>query len=454
MTIAAHSEEGQIVRQLIPLSALSTAQFNTLCLTITIENSKAGDFLFKRNDNITELIYLINGSISLQSDDLIVDTIESGTESARFALAHQIPRKIDAYTNTAVRFLRLNSDVLNALPSISLKENTTMFDDELEIDDKYDDDGSDDWMATLLKSPIFRGLPPANLQQIISKLEEVKYEKGDLVIKQGDSGDFYYLIKKGCCLLSRRPSPNSKEVRLAQLRDHDTFGEDSLLSGEPRNVNITAQTNMSLLRLSKDNFISLIKQPSLKFIPYSGVENEIVKGAILLDVRTPDEYKKYHLPNSINTPFFSLRMQLNTFKRGTPVLVICADGKTSEAAAFLLLRHKISALIIKGGMEKAPKAIEIPEIIEEIEFVSEAVETPETIEKPKLIVEKVVKLEEPGSLSDLQEITQSTLEAENQQLKQEIKKLTTAKNELEKKYLVLYKQTEKLKAVLDKIKIS
>ena len=431
MPVDIHSEEGQIIRQLIPLSTLSINQFEFLCTKITVEVAKASTFLFKKNDTATNLVYLIDGSITLQSSELKIETIQSGTESSRFALAHQIPRKIDALTNTSVRFLRLNTGIIDTLPPNSFeKDNIYMVIDEPE------DENDGDWMTTLLKSPIFRALPPANLQKIIMGLEEVSFEKGEIIVKQGDAGDFYYIIKKGHCLLSRRPSANAKEIKLAQLRTQDTFGEDSLISNEPRNVSITALTNIRLLRLSKEKFNSLIKEPSLKYTPHSEIADKMDNGAILLDVRAPDEYKKHHLPNSINAPFFSLRMQLKTFDKRKEILVVCENGKTSEAATFLLLRHKFNATIVEGGMEHEPQ-----EAISS--FTIDDSNDPEETLAPQTAT----------NISADEENSQDPLQLENQELKLMIKKLTEEKEELEKKYRVLFKQSEKLKAVLDTLKI-
>ncbi len=336
-----------------------------------------------------------------------------------------------------------------------------MFNNEPDFEDENNDD---DWMTTLLKSPIFSNLPPANLQQIIIKLEEIEYEKGELIISQGDSGDFYYLIKHGQCLLSRKPTPGSKEIKLGQLSDHDTFGEDSLLSGEPRNVNITALTDISLLRLSKDNFISLIKKPSLQFIDNKEIEEQVRNGATLLDVRTTDEYKKNHIPDSINVPFFSLRMQLKSFDRENPIIVVCANGKTSEAAAFLLLRHHISTLIVDGGMEKVAGAIETvqaekPEQASETKKTDnssiDAKKTTEISELPKAnskYNKEPVKESKPTisteSSADIQ-AQQSVLEKENQQLKQDIQNLITEKDDMEANHLSLSQQYESKQSNLE-----
>ncbi len=440
MTIDILSKEGQIIRQLIPLSTMPISHFTTLCQNITIEAAAANTFLFKKNDSENDLIYLIDGSITLQSKELKVEIVKSGTESSRFALAHQIPRKIDAHCNTAVRFLRLNPDIINALPSISYEESASY----MVIDEPDDEKNDDDWMTTLLKSPIFRALPPANLQQILMSLNEIEFKKGDSIIKQDDPGDYYYLIKKGHCLISRKPSANAKDIKLAQLRTQDTFGEDSLLSGEPRNVSITALTDITLLRLSKDKFISLIKDPSLKYISHAQIEDKLSNGAILIDVRSPDEYNKHHLPDSINTPFFSLRMQLKTLNKKKTVIVVCANGKTSEAAAFLLLRHKFKALIIEGGMEQeqlstseAPAAFAIDDGFETLSTDTADFEH---------------NTQDSAEASADKNDQQNSLQLENQQLKQQIQNLTAEKIELETKYRVLFKQTEKMKAILDGLK--
>ncbi len=150
MAVDIHSEDGQILRKLIPLATISTDQFESLCNKISIDNAEPGTYLFKKDDTTNDLIYLIDGSITLQSNKLKVETIKSGSESSLFALAHQIPRKIDAFTNTAIRFLRINIDFIDALPSIHYEQQdeSYMINDEHNYDDEENDD---DWMTTLLK---------------------------------------------------------------------------------------------------------------------------------------------------------------------------------------------------------------------------------------------------------------------------------------------------------------
>ena len=121
---------------------------------------------------------------------------------------------------------------------------------------------SNDWMTALLVSPIFQCLPPANLQKIILSMEAVDFKKDEVILNQGSAGDYYYLIKNGQCLCTRKSSPTAKEIKLRQLAAGDTFGEDALISGAPRDLTITALTDVSLLRLDKQQFVTLIKEPS------------------------------------------------------------------------------------------------------------------------------------------------------------------------------------------------
>jgi len=306
---------------------------------------------------------------------------------------------------------------------------------------------SDDWMTALLKSPIFQRLPPVNLQKILMSLEAVHFSKGEVILDQGGMGDYYYLIKNGKCELSRKPNPNAKEIKLAQLATGDTFGEDSLLSDAPRNVTITALTDISLLRLNKQQFVSLIKEPSLTFVSYPEMQEAVKRGALLLDVRSPDEYEHHHLEGSVNEPFFSLRMQLKTFNREQPVIVVCGDGKISEAAVFLLLRNKINAMILRGGMASVKSD---PERGSAPNNIAANTERSETVHQPHPTVQPADS--QQNSQISLLQAEVEALKTANQQLNDKCLQLELGKQNAEKQARLFYKQLEKLTQVLNQLK--
>lgn len=444
MAVDIHSDEGRTVRQLIPLSTLPNLVFSQLCRQLDIQYADRGQTLFKRGDEDCKLYYLLNGSVHLQIESLRIETIEAGSESARFAIAHQIPRKVDAIAASRIQFLSMDMSLVKSIQDTTYDENES----DMIVEEMED---TDDWMTTLLRSPIFRSLPPANLQKLLMSLEEVNFKAGEIIIQQGEQGNYYYIIKKGQALISRKPTPNAKEIKLAQLSDLDAFGEDALISGESRNVTITAITDITMLRLGKEQFITLIKQPTLKYIDYAEAMDYIEKGADLIDVRGPDEYKKYHLPQSLSVPFFSLRMYLKTLNRQHPIIVVCNNGRTSEAAAFVLLRHKFTALILQGGLDaldkellKAPASFPIDDGVETGNFTGSGPAT--EIRHPEPGEQEITQ--EFNAEASSEEILRGTIES----LTLRCKTLEAEKAALEIKYASLRRHLEKMKAEMDRLK--
>ncbi len=354
MAIDINSIEGQAIRKFIPLATLPSLHFEALCTELFIERANKGSYLFKKGDNDEELFYLLNGEINLQANGLVIETIKAGSVAAQFAIAHQNPRQIDAVARTSVRYIRIKREFLDKPPTVYVEPETSyVVAEDNEITE-------DDWMSMLLGIPLFRHLSPQNLQQVLLAFEEVDSKKGSRIIDQGDEGNYFYLIRQGYCQLSRKPSAKAREILFAKLRRKDTFGEDALIADEPNNFSVKAMTDCSLLRLSKENFLELIKKPSQQFIDYEQVLTQQQSGAQLIDVRLPDDYKVKHLEGSINMPYFSLRMQMKNLDREQKVVVICDDGKISEAAAFLLFKYNFEALILQGGINAIKQDINKP----------------------------------------------------------------------------------------------
>ncbi len=348
MPFSVSASDAQELRRLIPLNTLSDTRFEQVCSQIRIEEAPKGFVLFRQGDTKNEFVYLLSGTISLQAGGVEMDSVSGGTDTARFALAHQIPRKVSAVANDAIRYVRIAPEIINQQDELNRGIPTYKVSD-------IPEEPTRDWMTALLRSPLFMRLSPANIQAILRGLEEIEVKAGDVVCRQGDPGDFYYIIKKGRCALTRKPSRLTKDIKLATLKTSDTFGEDSLISGDPRNVTVTMLTDGVLLRLDKANFIKLLKDPVISHVDFETAQRMASRDAVWLDVRTPDAYEQGRLPGSLNIPFFSLRVMLPTLNRQTKYLLVCDDGRLSEAAAFLLIRYGFEAQVLAGGMVTVPR---------------------------------------------------------------------------------------------------
>ena len=68
----------------------------------------------------------------------------------------------------------------------------------------------------------------------------------------------------------------------------------------------------------------------------------IREGAVLLDVRSADEFKSGSAPDSINIPLGELKGRIQEIDRSKPVIVCCASGTRSAMAAAILKAHGVA----------------------------------------------------------------------------------------------------------------
>ena len=220
--------------------------------------------------------------------------------------------------------------------------------DEIQTEEE-DDDGEGDWMTRILQSKAFLQVPPGNIQAMFMRIQEVPAKAGDIIIKQGDDGDFYYMIQSGECKVTRT-SKTGSELTLATLKHGDAFGEEALLSDAKRNANIIMKTDGMLMRLSKEDFNELLKEPMLTWVTREEGDELVKNGAVWLDVRLDSEHKNNGLEGSINIPLFMLRLKVSTLTEDKKYILYCDTGRRSSAAAFLLSERGLDASCLKGGL--------------------------------------------------------------------------------------------------------
>ena len=102
----------------------------------------------------------------------------------------------------------------------------------------------------LAKCKVFERVTPRTLTRVADEFNIENYAPGDQIIRQGDPGDRFYLIRQGKVSV-RKGNP---EVQIAELAEGDFFGEMALLSGQPRNASVWAKESCLLYSLHKDRF--------------------------------------------------------------------------------------------------------------------------------------------------------------------------------------------------------
>jgi putative ABC transport system ATP-binding protein len=102
----------------------------------------------------------------------------------------------------------------------------------------------------------FRGLTPATLASIADKMWAEHHVAGELILKKGEPGEKFYLIRHGEVEILGEQDGHMRV--LATLREGDSFGETALLTGEPRNASVRTTRNSLLFVLGKEDFQAAI----------------------------------------------------------------------------------------------------------------------------------------------------------------------------------------------------
>ncbi len=335
--------EKKALQNFVPLNALSAIHLEEISRKAVIEEIRSGRYVFKKGDRDYNSVYLIEGRVELiESGREVVATVEAGSEAARHPLAHKQPRNLSARAAGNVTVARIDSSLLDVL--LTWDESSGY--DVVEIDAEQ----NDDWMTRVLQSEAFLQLPPSNIHQLLMRLEEVTLSAGDAVVRQGDEGDYFYIVKTGRLAVSRKASPRSKEVLLAELGEGACFGEEALVSDASRNASVTMLTDGTLMRLSKDDFKQLLCAPMVHEVEFSEAQELISQGARWLDVRLPGEFDNQSIEGSINVPLSALREQSAELDSDVSYVLCCDTGRRSAAGAFLLGQRGLSVYTLKNGL--------------------------------------------------------------------------------------------------------
>jgi len=327
-----------------PLNTLNPENLREICSKLVIVEIPKGDNIFIQGDAKDDHIYLHDGVVELVENKKVVKTLESGTDDTKTALAHIIPRNFSAMAKTNVVVFMVDSDLLDMM--LTWDQTGSFQVEELNTEE------DDDWMSRLLSTESFRRIPPANIQAIFSSLEDVEFKAGDSVIKQGEPGDYFYIIKSGRAMVTRKMEGQDKDIKLAELETGSTFGEEALISDVERNATIVMLSDGLLSRLSKEQFLELLNAPMLSTLNFDSAKEKVNNGeAEWLDIRLPAEYQSAHIKGSTHIPLIFLRMKIGTLDTDKHYILYCDTGRRSSSASYIMNERGFNTSLLEGGLK-------------------------------------------------------------------------------------------------------
>ena len=332
----------QQARNFFPLQKLTPDDTEELLRTAIVAHVSAGSAVFRSHDLPKQIFYLIQGEVELHTRDKGRRLIKSGTAAAKKPLGRGIAGQIAATACQDSLIVSFDADMLELF--LSWTNPNAYLVNEMQTHHHGE------WLERLLQSRGLLRFSEEHIQTLLNRMSKVHHQAGDVVIRQDDRDEYYYIIKSGRCNVTRQPQPGAKGIKLAELRQGDAFGEEALLANTSRSANIIMLEDGELMRLAKADFSKLLAEPLLNSVSWGDSHNLLALGGTLLDVRLPEEFNEQHLPDSINIPLPLLRLRLKQLNQQQKHIVYCNDGSRSAIAAFLLNRHGFDAFLLDGGL--------------------------------------------------------------------------------------------------------
>jgi rhodanese-related sulfurtransferase len=320
-----------LLKQYQPLQALADERLRELAEVSRIVELAPGAEVAMAG----QLVYLLRGEVLLRLADGSSSVLLGGSDASHWPLAHHQPLAASAIT--AVEVLCVDDDLVDVMLAWDQMADAT----------ESATSGAANVSAARLGA--LASLPPAHLEALVKRFVAQPVKRGEVIMREGDSGEHYYLIESGRAEVARQIG--GIRLLLAELKAGDAFGEEALLAGARRNATVTMKTDGVLLRLDKKDFLELLREPLLKSIARPEAERLVAAGqAQWLDVRFSSDYRFDRLPGAINMPLGELRNAFEVLSRERIYVVYCRTGRLSAAAAFLLAQRGFHAYWLAGGL--------------------------------------------------------------------------------------------------------
>jgi rhodanese-related sulfurtransferase len=341
----------QVLKALEPVAALSAQRLAELAELCYVERVSKTLDPFRVKGIAGQLVFLLKGELALILGNGSSEVVVGGTPEARHPVGRKTPFA-SAKAITDVELLRIDEDLLDIMLTW----------DQLAAADKTGARGAEadapsmsNWAILSgvfsinnLKSGAFAQLPAAHINEMLKRFQRVAVRRGQVVLREGEEGDYYYVLEAGKCIVER--SVGGVAMKLAELKSGDAFGEEALVANAKRNATVTMLTEGSLFRLAKEDFNELLKKPLLQSVTMEQARSKIAAGGQWIDTRYPSEYQYDKLPGAINIPLSEVRNAVKVLDRSREYVLYCQSGRRSSAAAFLLAQRGFRAFVLEGGL--------------------------------------------------------------------------------------------------------
>ena len=210
----------------------------------------AGETIIRQGDTGNEFFIVKSGKVAVwQKDangwDRLVNEHSRGGTFGEAALLHDAPRNATCIAVTPVAVLVLDRAEFQLVKHF------------FEIKEKLE--SSIQNVQVLRQIPLFAEIPPEQLKQISSHLKTEAFAADQIVMREGEPGDKFYIIAKGQVEVGVVRPDGQPEV-IARRGPGEYVGEVALLMNIPRTASVRALGEVTCLTLTREEFLQLAAQ--------------------------------------------------------------------------------------------------------------------------------------------------------------------------------------------------
>jgi len=226
-------------------SELDSGDMDTIILAMKECNFKAGDKVFSEGEDGDCLFIIEKGDLDclkkIDGVEKVVKSCATGDVFGELALLYNAPRAAGVVAKGDCVTWQLDRDTFNQIVKDAAAKRRNKYDEFLKS-------------VTLIS-----GIGDYERSQIADALKPEVYKKGDVVVKQDDPGDKFFILDEGS-LYAMKAIPGEGEKRVMDYKSRgDYFGELALLKNQPRAANVIVESDVAkVLTMSRSAFSKML----------------------------------------------------------------------------------------------------------------------------------------------------------------------------------------------------
>ncbi|CAF0739531.1 unnamed protein product [Adineta steineri] len=197
----------------------------------------SSDEVIIRQNERGEHFYIIEeGEVDVYINDELMTSFGECSCFGELALIQSTPRTVTIKAKTNVKLWSLFGETYRKiLMDITIKKRNS-------------------YREFLNKVSILQTLDEFERLVVADSLESIQYEDGDIIVRQGDPGDDFFIIVEGTCTVHQKPSESSESIEIDTLSAGDYFGEIALLCNRARVATIIAKGSLKCVKMNRKRF--------------------------------------------------------------------------------------------------------------------------------------------------------------------------------------------------------